>query len=731
MHLGAHAATMPDRAAVIVGEETLSYAELDQRSRRLAVDLRRQGLVRGDTIAIHMRNCCAFFVAAWAAQRSGLYYVPVPTQLRDEELAFILGDSAARAFISDAALGAVAAGALAQLAQPPAVRWMHGAPADGFSPLALVLNEGPDTLDDEVEGSDMLYTSGTTGRPKGVKRPLSYAALGSDARRIMRMRDLFGMSADTVFYTPAPIYHAAPLRFAMTVMRLGGTVVLSEKFDPELALSCLQRHAVTHSQWVPTMFSRLLRLDTATRAHYHFPAHRIAIHSGAPCPVEVKQAMIDWWGPVLHEYYSGTESIGFTHCDSIEWLANRGTVGRPWGCKVHIVGDDEIELPAGQTGAVYFEGQAPLVYHNDAEKTRKAHSTQGWATMGDIGYVNENGYLFLTDRKAFMIVSGGVNIYPREIELVLQSHPLVAEAAVFGVPDPDFGEAVQAVVQLLGPDSASQQTADALFGHVRTRLAGFKRPKRIDFCAELPRLSGGKLDKRALRDDYKARTQRGFAAGADISGIDDKEAIMNITDCLVTLRVKGFVKAVTLAEVTQHSSEAAEAALQGLINDGLAESTKMGVRLTSKGIAAANDQFAREHAGLENAWMHALYERFCVENDTYKKLVTDWQLREVDGARVINDHRDADYDAGLLGDLAALHPRIMQIVQELAARLPRVAGYTSRFERALQRVQNGEIRYMTAPIIDSYHTVWFELHQELINLCGTTRAEEAAQGRAA
>lgn len=512
MHPGTHASLTPTRNAAIVGEQSLSYLELDLRSRRLAVALRRRGLERGDSIAIQLANCCEFFVAAWAAQRSGLYYVPVSTQLRDEELGFILGDSGARAFIADSTYGAVAAAALSRLEQPPVLCLMRGDPVEGFNSLAQVLADESDALHDEVEGSDMLYTSGTTGRPKGVKRPLTYAALGSDVRRITRMRDLFVMNQDSVFYTPAPIYHAAPLRFAMTVMRLGGTVVLSEKFDPETALDNLRRHAVTHSQWVPTMFSRLLRLSDSARASYKFPKHRVAIHSGAPCPVDVKQAMIDWWGPVLHEYYSGTESIGFTHCDSFEWLDNRGTVGRPWGCKVHIVDDDGNELPPGQRGAVYFEGQAPLVYHNDQEKTRKAHSIQGWATMGDVGYVNENDYLFLTDRKAFTIVSGGVNIYPREIELVLQTHPLVEEAAVFGVPDPEFGEAVQAVVQLLAPEGASQEIADLLFDHVRTHLAGFKRPKRIDFCAEFPRLSGGKLDKRSLRDDYMARAHKGFAA---------------------------------------------------------------------------------------------------------------------------------------------------------------------------------------------------------------------------
>jgi long-chain acyl-CoA synthetase len=340
---------------------------------------------------------------------------------------------------------------------------------------------------------------------------LDFGPLGSDQRRVERLRDLFGMNADTVFYTPSPIYHAAPLRFAMTVIRLGATLVLDDKFDPASALATIATAEVTHSQWVPTMFVRMLQLPEAQRAAFHAPRHRKAIHSGAPCGAGVKRAMIEWWGPILHEYYSGTESVGFTHATSEEWLRFPGTVGQPWGCKIHILSEQGKELPTGEIGSVYFEGRGGLKYHNDDEKTREAHSPQGWATMGDLGYVNEAGHLFLSDRKNFVIISGGVNIYPKEIEDVLDDHPMVVESAVFGLPDDEFGESVQAVVQLKDTTNSGEAIAAELHRYVRERLAAFKAPKHIAFEPDLPRLPSGKLEKLRLREVYRAHEQRGFA----------------------------------------------------------------------------------------------------------------------------------------------------------------------------------------------------------------------------
>jgi long-chain acyl-CoA synthetase len=500
----------PDKPAIIVGEEAMSYRDLDIGSRAAAASLRRCGLALGDVVAILAPNGAAFFVAAWAAQRSGLYYTPIGRHLKPAEIAYILSDSGAKALFVESSLAGLAAEALQEL--PPA------ATPSCFGLGGLI--EGTATIDDhasgdadgeDVEGGDLLYTSGTTGRPKGVKRPLDFGPLGTDTRRVSRLRDLFEMGTDTVFYTPAPIYHAAPLRFAMTVLRMGATLVIDRKFDPATALATIAQRGATHSQWVPTMFVRLLQLPESQRAAFQAPAHRKAIHSGAPCSASVKRAMIGWWGPILHEYYSGTESAGFTHATSEEWLRFPGTVGKPWGCAIHILSGSGAELGAGRIGDVYFEGRAGLRYHNDEAKTREAHSAQGWTTMGDIGFVNEEGYLFLCDRKNFVIVSGGVNIYPREIEDVLEDHPDVLEAAVFGLPDDEFGESVQAVVQLRDAARAGPELAQALHEHVRERLARYKAPKRLAFEADLPRLPNGKLEKHRLRQDYRARAERGFA----------------------------------------------------------------------------------------------------------------------------------------------------------------------------------------------------------------------------
>jgi long-chain acyl-CoA synthetase len=500
----------PDKPAIIVGETAMSYRELDLGSRAIASSLRRHGLTRGDVIAILAPNSTTFFVAAWAAQRSGLYYTPIGRHLKPAEIAYILGDSGAKALFVEGSLAGLAAAALQEL--PPGAAPICFGLGGSIHGMAAIDDPARDEADGEdVEGGDLLYTSGTTGRPKGVKRPLDFGPLGSDTRRVERLLDLFEMGQNTVFYTPAPIYHAAPLRFAMTVLRMGATLVMDSKFDPATALATIARRGVTHSQWVPTMFTRLLQLPEHERTAFRAPAHGKAIHSGAPCAASIKRTMIDWWGPILHEYYSGTESAGFTHATSEEWLRFPGTVGKPWGCSIHILSESGAELGPGEMGDVYFEGRAGLRYHNDEEKTRQAHSPQGWTTMGDIGFLNEEGYLFLCDRKNFVIVSGGVNIYPREIEDVLEEHPQVLEAAVFGLPDDEFGESVQAVVQLRDASRAGPELAQALHAHARERLARYKAPKRLAFEADLPRLPNGKLEKHRLRQDYRTRAERGFA----------------------------------------------------------------------------------------------------------------------------------------------------------------------------------------------------------------------------
>ena len=439
MHPGAIAAERPTQDAVVLGATRRSYAELDRASRRLALLAREYGLGRGDVLALLAPNGPGFLAGAWAAQRSGLYLLPLGTRLTAADIAYILADSGARLLLADGACAAHAALALETLA--PGAR-------PSMLPLDAALwapGEGP-ADPDPVEGGDMLYTSGTTGRPKGVRRPLDHAPLGAQLARAERLQELFGMDGNSVFLSPAPLYHAAPLRFAMALLRLGGTLLLMPRFEPDEALALIDSEDVTHSQWVPTMFARLLALPDDQRRAYRGRKHRVAIHAGAPCPPPQKRAMIDWWGPILQEYYSGTESVGFTHISSEEWLRKPGSVGRPWRCAVHIVDDEGRELPPGQRGGVYFSGRGAPAYHNAPDKTADATLANGWSTMGDIGYVDEDGYLFLTDRRAFTIISGGVNVYPREVEDALREHPAIAEAAVFGSGDEDLGEVVTAVV---------------------------------------------------------------------------------------------------------------------------------------------------------------------------------------------------------------------------------------------------------------------------------------------
>lgn len=507
-HPGAIASVSPERDAVIAQDGSrLTYGELDQRSLALAQRLHNSGISRGDAVALLIGNRLDFFVAAWAAQRSGLYFIPIATRLTPMELAYIFDDSGARALILDPALLKPAAAALAMMSgSKPLVLTLDPVPGFEAVPRDVDLTA---PLPDAIEGGDMLYTSGTTGRPKAVRRALEFAPLGSDMRRAARAAELFGMDGDSIFLSPAPLYHAAPLRFAMGQHRSGGAVVMMFKFNAEEALALIEREKVTHSQWVPTMFARLLDLPDDVRERYDLSSHSVAIHAGAPCPADIKRAMIAWWGPILHEYYSGTEGVGFTHSNSSEWLERPGTVGKPYGCTVHIVGEDGVELAAGETGTVYFEGRAGLVYHNAPDKTREAHHEAGWATFGDIGHVDADGFLFLSDRRSFTIVSGGVNIYPAEIEAALAVHPAVFDATAFGVPDPNFGEAVQAVIQLR-TGNGNFELAVEILTFLRERLAPFKLPKFIAFRADLPRTETGKLQKHKIRDDYVDPAGRGF-----------------------------------------------------------------------------------------------------------------------------------------------------------------------------------------------------------------------------
>jgi acyl-CoA synthetase (AMP-forming)/AMP-acid ligase II len=349
----------------------------------------------------------------------------------------------------------------------------------------------------------MLYSSGTTGKPKGILPRLDQKR--DDPNPLaMLLRRLYGFDHATRYLTPAPLYHGSPLKFSMAVHRFGGTNVIMERFDADGALAAIDDYKVTHSQWVPTMLHRLVRLPDEVRARHDLSSHRVAIHAAAPCPVELKHQVIDWWGPIVHEFYAGSEAVGFTAIDTAEWLERPGSVGRAVLGEIHIVGEDGAEVPIGEIGQIYFGNAPQIIYHNDPEKTARAYLANGWITLGDMGRVDEEGYLYLSDRKDFMIITGGVNVYPKEIEDVLVMHPSVDDAAVFGLPNAEFGEEIKAVVQPAAWPRDETALIDELTRHCRERLSSIKLPKSFDLARALPRQENGKLYKKALRESYLA-----------------------------------------------------------------------------------------------------------------------------------------------------------------------------------------------------------------------------------
>ncbi len=495
-HPAIHAAATPDKIAYqMAGGATLTYRELDERSNQGARLFRALGLRVGDSIALLMENGLAFMEVCWAAQRAGLYYTPISRFLKADEIAYIAVDCAAAVLIASPAMVAGLEGA----ALPPGLRvfsteaWAEAAAGQPKTPIA-----------DEVAGMDMLYSSGTTGRPKGVKQKLKLQPVAT-LHPLLKMLavDMIGMTQDSVYLSPAPLYHAAPLRFSMLAGGIGATTIIMEKFDAEEFLRLVAKHHVTHSQLVPTMFVRLLKLPEQTRAAYNVSSLRGAVHAAAPCPPDVKEAMIAWWGPILIEYYAGTEGNGCTVINSTEWLAHRGSVGRALVGEIKIVDDETgAVLQAGEIGSVYFAGGPQFEYHNLPAQTAKAHNAQGWSTLGDVGYLDGEKYLHLTDRKAYMIISGGVNIYPQEAEDVLVMHPAVQDVAVFGIPHAEMGEEVKAIVQPAESSAAGPELARELLEFCRARLSPIKCPRSIDFEPDLPRTPTGKLLKRLLRDRY-------------------------------------------------------------------------------------------------------------------------------------------------------------------------------------------------------------------------------------
>jgi long-chain acyl-CoA synthetase len=510
MYPGSFVADFPDKPAIIMGSgTTITYRELDDASARLAQLLHHLGLRRGDNIAIFAENHPRFLEVFWAALRSGLYVTAVNRHLSPEEAAYLINDSRSKVLISTAAMSAQAV-AMLELIPDCTHHYMMDGVAEGFASYEAATDAMPaEPLAAQPRGDVMLYSSGTTGRPKGIKRPLTDFDVDdprtASASRLER--NLLGMDESSVYLCPAPLYHAAGLQWSAGVHEMGGTLVVMERFDPEDFLRLVEREHVTHSQVVPTMLVRILKLPVEVRERYDLSSLQCIVHAAAPCPIEVKREMIEWLGPIIDEYYAGTEGTGLTFLSATEWLEHPGSVGKPFLGIPHICDDDGNELPNGETGTVYFEReQMAWEYHGDAEKTKSSRHPMhdNWAALGDIGYLDADNFLYLTDRKAFMIISGGVNIYPAEIEACVIMHPDVLDVAVFGLPDKEMGEYVHAVVQLAEGVEPSPALAEELRGYARERLAGYKVPRVVDFRDELPRQANGKLYKQPLRDEYRA-----------------------------------------------------------------------------------------------------------------------------------------------------------------------------------------------------------------------------------
>lgn len=505
MHPAVVVEKTPDKPAVIMAStgETLTYRQLEDRSNQGAQLFRSLGLKVGDGIAIFMENNIRFLEICWAAQRAGLYYTCISSRLTAGEVEYIVKDCGAKVLIVSHGLAKVAEEVIPLV--PGVKLYMVGGTAPGYAGYEDVTATMPATrIADETSGLDMLYSSGTTGRPKGVRHPLSGLPIDAPNPFLGLVQMLFGIDSNATYLSPAPLYHAAPLRYCMSVHRHGGTVVVMEHFDAEESLKAIEKYRANTSQWVPTMFVRMLKLPEDVRLKYDVSSMKSAIHAAAPISIDVKNKMIQWWGPVLHEYYAGTEGNGFCYVSSAEWLTHQGTVGRSLLGPIHICDEEGNEVPVGQEGTIYFESENQFEYHNDKKKTAESRhpSHPNWSTLGDVGRLDADGFLYLTDRKAFMIISGGVNIYPQETENLLINHPKVADVAVIGVPNEDFGEEVKAVVQPANWADAGPELAEELMAYAREHLSHLKCPRSIDFDKELPRHPTGKLYKRLIRDRY-------------------------------------------------------------------------------------------------------------------------------------------------------------------------------------------------------------------------------------
>ena len=504
---GAYVDRSGSKPAVIVAETgaSMTYAELDAYANRLGRLYQAMGIQPGDHVAYCFENRLECIAVQWGAHYVGLYYTFISNRLTAGEVSYIVGDCDAKVLVVSAKTDPAVIAAVRAMPNAPKLFTLDDAATDLPSLTKAITGLDADPIAGTFEGTDMLYSSGTTGKPKGVRSALTGKPLGSTAMIADLMQKAFGVNVDTVYLSAMPYYHAASLKWFGGITALGATAVLFQKFDAEGSLAAIQRYKITHGQWVPTMFHRMLSLPEDVKKRYHLSSLKVAVHAGAPCAVPTKQAMIDWWGPIIFEYYSCTETIGMTFTDSAAWLKHPGTVGRALLGKVRIVSDDGKELAVGEEGQVYFSDGPRFSYHKDPEKTQAAFNADGWATVGDIGKLDTEGFLYLTDRKNNMIISGGVNVYPQETENVLITHPAVFDVAVIGTPHEDLGEEVRAVVQLEPGVVPSEALKEELIAFCRQQLSAIKSPRVVDFRNDLPREPTGKLLKRLLRDENRAQ----------------------------------------------------------------------------------------------------------------------------------------------------------------------------------------------------------------------------------
>jgi long-chain acyl-CoA synthetase len=512
MYPGNYASQHPDRAAFIMAGsgETVSYRELEERANRCTHLLRNAGVGVAGHYSIFMENNARYVEMCSAGDRSGAYYTCVNSYLTASELAYILDNSESTVLFTSKARAAVAKEAVRECPNLVKIYVVDG-DIEGWDDdrvedyLTAADACPPSPIADEESGMAMLYSSGTTGRPKGIIRPLLHTSPDELHPLFAFLSNLWQYREDMIYLSPAPLYHSAPQAAVNLAIRKGGTVIIMERFDPVEYLSLIEQYSATHTQLVPTMFSRMLKLPVEERERFDRSSLEIAIHAAAPCPVQVKKDMIEWWGPIIHEYYGATEGLGFSACNSEEWLAHPGSVGKIIMGDLHVLDDDMNPLPMGEPGTLWFGGGTNSHYHNDPEKTAESKSPDGTlTTVGDVGYIDEDGFLYLTDRKMFMIISGGVNIYPQETEDLLITHPKVFDAAVIGVPNTDLGEEVKAVIQVMPGNVADDALTAELIAFCGEHLSRQKIPRTIDYQAELPRLPTGKLYKKGLRDRYWA-----------------------------------------------------------------------------------------------------------------------------------------------------------------------------------------------------------------------------------